>query len=96
MSKSMSILIWLDAHATLDELSADDVRGGHRPHPIHTFGYIVISDAEGVSIAGEWLPANNGGEDTYRSITFVPRAMVVSEAAMHARKPRKVRVPPQP
>ncbi len=77
--KRQSLVIWQDAHASLDELVAGDVVAKHHPITVHTFGYIVRSDEVGVSIAAEWLPAANGGEETYRGITFVPRSLVVQE-----------------
>ena len=81
-----AILIWLDAHATLDELGEDEITGQHKPSRIETVGYILISDETGVSIAGEWLPASNGGDETYRSITFVPRGMVLEERMSRRKK----------
>lgn len=89
MRKRLTVVVWNDAHATLDELNEQEIRKNHRPNVIHTSGYVVLSDAEGVSIAGEWLPANAGEEyETFRSITFIPRAMVVNEGKVtRGRKP---------
>ena len=84
--KRPAVVAWLDAHATLDEMSEQDIIGAHRPAHIETVGYIVRSDETGVSIAGEWLPAANGGDETYRSVTFVPRGMVIEERPARRRK----------
>lgn len=75
--KRQGLVVWNDAWSSLDELAAGDVK--HRPTTVHTYGYILKSDEIGVSIAAEWLPASNGGEETYRGITFVPRSLVVQE-----------------
>jgi hypothetical protein len=97
MSKSFSIVRWNDAHATLDQLDDNDIKRGHRPHIIETYGYIVQSDEVGVSIAGEWLPPADGDEyEAYRAVTFVPRGMVVTEGPIQGRKPRKAKLAPLP
>ena len=81
-------VVWNDAHSTLDELSIDELRGRHRPNVIHTTGYVLISDDVGITIAGEWLPPEGGGDETFRNSTFIPRGMVVLEGT-YGRK-RKV------
>ena len=91
--KRQSLVIWNDAHANLDEVSESDILAAHRPHVIHTYGYVVRSDDTGVSIAGEWLPAGNGADETYRSVTFVPRGMVVEVRPSRARKPKAAPTP---
>lgn len=82
-----SVVVWNDAHASLEEVAADEVAGRHKPSVIHTYGYIVRSDEVGVSIAAEWLPAENGGDETFRGVTFIPRGMVIEEHK--ARQPRR-------
>jgi hypothetical protein len=93
MKKRLSVVIWDDAHSTIDELDADGIRAGHRPNTVHTYGYIVVSDEKGVSIAGEWLPATQG-EDTYRNITFILRSMVRQEGPAVKRARTKPEVIP--
>ena len=89
MSKKMSVVVWNDAHATLDQLTFDEIKAKSKPHVIHTYGYIVISDESMVAVAGEWLPPDFGDEDSYRSLTFIPRGMVVSETGLTAKRVRK-------
>ena len=83
--KRPAVVIWNDAHATLDELTEPDIAGAHRPTRIQTVGYIVRSDEIGVSIAAEWIPAADGSDERYRGITFVPRAMVLEERSRRRR-----------
>jgi hypothetical protein len=75
----MTVVVWHDAHSTLEELNEQDIQKGHKPNVIHTSGYLVVEDADGISIAGEWLPANKSDTyETYRNITFIPRPLVQS------------------
>lgn len=87
--RKLTTVVWNDAHSTVDELNMDEIRGRHRPNVIHTMGYILMSDPVGVMIAGEWLPPEGGGDETFRNVTFIPRGMVISEA----RVGRKRKVP---
>ena len=80
-----AVVVWNDAHAALDELSEDEIIARHKPTRIETYGYIVRSNELGVSIAGEWLPPDNGGDETFRGVTFIPRGMVVEERTRRRR-----------
>lgn len=73
-----ALVIWGDAHQTLDQKTMDEVRARHHPDPIHTQGYILIDDENGISVAGELMPATNGDtEESYRHLTFIPRGWVI-------------------
>jgi len=73
-----ALVIWGDAHQTLDQKTMDEVRARHRPDPIHTQGHILIDDETGISIAGEDMPPTNGdNEESFRHLTFIPRGMVL-------------------
>lgn len=90
--KRQSLVVWNDAWSSLDEVTASDVK--HRPTTVHTYGYILRSDETGISIAAEWLPAENGGEETYRGVTFIPRPMVIDERPKRrSRKKEETREP---
>jgi hypothetical protein len=94
MSRRLAVLVWNDAHATLDQLSLDDALKMHGPAVIQTTGYILKSDEAGVLIAGEWLPPRGDEGEAFRSVTFVPRGMVISETAQP--RPRKKAAVPAP
>lgn len=88
MRKRLAVVVWNDAHSTLEELNEQDIQKGHKPNVIHTSGYLVVSDADGISIAGEWLPANKSDTyETYRNITFIPRPLVISEGKKKRGRP---------
>ena len=70
-------VIWNDAHQSEGESTLEEIRARHRPSKVHTKGEILFDDEVGITIAGEWLPGDRGGESTYRTTTFVPRGMVV-------------------
>lgn len=81
-----TIVIWNDAHASLDESTVDEIKSEHKPSRIHTQGYMIVDDENGISIAGEWLPGNRtSDDDSYRSVTFIPRGMIVE--VIHIKKP---------
>lgn len=93
MSRRIAVLIWNDAHAAPDQNSIDEALKLHHPAVVQTTGYILKSDEVGVLIAGEWLPPSQAEEsEAFRSITFVPRGMVVTETQQP--RPRKKRVKP--
>ena len=88
MSRRIAVLTWNDAHAASDQNSLDEALKLHHPAVVQTTGYILKSDDVGVLIAGEWLPPSQADEsEAFRSITFVPRGMVISETAQP--RPRK-------
>jgi len=87
-----ALVIWGDAHQTLDQKTMDEVRARHRPDPIHTQGYILIDDEKGISIAGELMPATNGeSEESYRHLTFIPRGWVIEVQEIRRVSKRKKR-----
>lgn len=93
MGRRLAVLVWNDAHATPDQHNLDEALKLHAPAVIQTPGYILKSDEVGVLIAGEWLPPSLHDEgEAFRSITFVPRGMVISENAQP--RPRKKKVVP--
>lgn len=82
--------IWNDAWIFTDEfITMETAHLKHKPMPVETTGWLMIDDAEGVSIANErCLDPENAG--AYRGRTFIPRAMVKSiKPFKHARKTRR-------
>ncbi len=67
-------LVWLDAHSrdAVELLNPTKLDDFHKAHRITTVGWVLRDDADGVTIAGEWLE-----DDDYRNGTFIPRGMVV-------------------
>lgn len=66
-------LRWMDAHATAATTAYELHELPHKASEIVTYGLLLRDDGEGISIAGE-----DAGAGMYRSITFVPRSLVVS------------------
>lgn len=93
--KRQSVVVWNDAHGSLDEVTESDIDGRHRPHVIHTYGYIVRSDDVGISIAPEWLPAIDGADESYRGVTFIPRAMIIEERPRRRKRKERKHEPEQ-
>ena len=88
-----TLVIWGDAHQTLDQKTLAEVKARHRPDPIYTQGYVVYEDEVGISIAGETLPVTNGDvEESYRLITFIPKGMIVSREDIRKPVKRKKKV----
>lgn len=87
--KKFALVVWDDAHSSLDEWSEDEIRKDHRPARIHTRGWLVIDDEIGVYMAMEWLPGRDSNKDTWRGLTFIPRSMIVEQTILKTVKPRK-------
>ncbi len=73
--RSFGVVAWGDAHSTEDEVKDTEIR--HDAWPVLTYGWILRSDDKGVTLAGEWLEG-----ETWRSRTFIPRAMVRDEVVL--------------
>jgi hypothetical protein len=77
--------VWADAHGSDGTLQAHEI--DHKPYVYTMVGFLVRTDAVGVSIAFE-----RGEDGKYRDITFVPRAIVIEEFPLgKLRKPRQKR-----
>jgi hypothetical protein len=86
-------VLWLDAHGAgpTEDFSPSDVAAQHRGWPTHTVGFLLRSDADGVTVCIDVQePDEKGGEPTYRGRHFVPRGMVVRETLLGGR-PRKAK-----
>lgn len=82
----MAAVIWDDAHGSHTDFDDKDVE--HKPYRFTSVGFLVRSDAIGVSLAGEI-----GEDGRYRDHVFISRAMIVKEWVIGPlrtpRKPRK-------
>jgi hypothetical protein len=92
----LSIVVWHDAHAIIDQHSIDEALQRHRPFVIQTVGYVLRSDEVGVLVAGEWLPSDGEDPEAFRNITFIPRGMVVTETAQPRPRKKAIVAAPQP
>ena len=79
MTRKIVTVIWGDAHSNLDEMTLDEIRGGTHTNVIHTMGYVVNETPEMIVIAGEWLPARQGGDETFRNVTFIPKPWIIQQ-----------------
>lgn len=80
MARKIVTVIWGDAHTDSDEQTYDEIVGAAHPSIIHTMGYVVYENEHGIVIAGEWLPATNGGDESFRNTTFIPKPWIIQKA----------------
>jgi hypothetical protein len=90
-------VVWNDAHGkTAGEYTVEEIkRDHHKPAPIHTFGLLIADDAVGVTVAQEITGTEEvDGADTYRSLGFIPRAMVLEVLSFGIpKRPKPKRTP---
>lgn len=72
-------VVWNDAHGSAigEYTVAEAKRDFHKPAPVHSFGLLVSDDAEGVTICMDDTSQPSEPAETYRGLSFIPRAMVV-------------------
>jgi hypothetical protein len=68
----LAIISWHDAWVDESPVDASTVGFDHSPKLIHTIGWVLKSDAVGITVVNEFY------DDTYRGRTFIPAAMIVS------------------
>ena len=85
MKSTLVCVIWDDAHGSDGTLAAHEI--DHKPYRYTLVGFLVKSDAAGVSVAHE-----RGDDGKFRDITFVPRVIVVNEYSLGSLKkiPKKM------
>lgn len=64
------VIVWNDACHFDAGATMKDVMGSHKPEEVTTIGWLMVDDAVGIMLAGEFY------DDTYRGRTFIPREMV--------------------
>ena len=93
-SLPLVLCIWHDANVGGDDaVTLENVAAYHKPTIVHTLGWLLKDDADGVTIVNEFY------DNTYRGRTFVPRPMIV-DVIYHKLskfpKPRRPAAPPPP
>ena len=85
-SLPFAAVLWDDAHSpnATDTFSPDTIVKEHVAVKVVTVGWVLRDDDYGISIAGEWT-----GDDDYRSVTVITRAMLVEVVPLS--KPRRRR-----
>ncbi len=84
---SIACVVWDDAHST--SVLFEPHEAEHKPYRFTSLGFLIRSDAVGVSLAGEI-----GEDGRFRDHTFIPRAMVREEWIIGPlRRPRRRRDP---
>lgn len=63
---------WMDA---TEPKTVADITAEHKPLVVESFGWLIIDDEMGVSLASERYLDNNE-HDVFRAKTFIPRAMI--------------------
>mgnify|MGYP001561849402 CR=1 FL=1 len=82
-AKPYAVVVWDDAHGSDDEKTDETI--DHEPTKVQSYGWVIRSDAKGVTLAAEYFPATN----SYRSLTFIPRGMVSEESPRNLSRPRR-------
>lgn len=84
----LSKVVWWDAWADGSDIATlNDAHEKHKATLMETLGWLLVSDEKGVSIFNE--RCLDKGDESYRSRTFIPRAMIQSVTPVI--KPRKPR-----
>ena len=90
-------VVWKDAWVDGNEpINVEEAHLKHKPMLMTTLGWLLIDNAEGVSVANEHY-IDDAGMEMYRGRTFIPRGMVQSlEPLIKPKAPRKPRIPKTP
>lgn len=82
---------WKDANTGGDDaVTADNLDSYHKPTTVHTLGWLLKDDAEGVTLVNEVY------DSTYRGRTFIYRPMIVSVTPYQLSKRRRKKADPPP
>ena len=75
---------WKDANVGGDDqVTLDNIDQFHKPTIIHTLGWLIKQDDEGITVCNEYF------DDTYRGRTFIPAGMIITATPFKLTKPRK-------
>lgn len=86
-SKPYALVVWDDAHGdSTTEVFEGDIK--HSPDRFYSYGWVIRSDKDGITLASEWNP--NAG--SWRSTMFIPRPMVQEEFLITLTKKREKKV----
>lgn len=87
-----AVVVWDDAWGdSTDSAALTDAHEKHRPTVMQTVGWVLVDNERGVSIFNE--RCLDKGEESYRSRTFVPRAMIRSVTPFSLTRKRKKKEP---
>lgn len=94
----LAVVEWADAHSPGDTADVDPANLGsiHAPYVIRTVGWILRSDAVGVTVGSEQCLLSDGTGLTYRTVTFVPAGMIRDVLPLPAQKRRRQPPTPEP
>jgi len=80
------LVTWKDANVGGDDVvTLDNVSAYHKPTIVHTLGWLLKEDEEGITICNEFY------DEFYRGRTFIYRPMIMSVDPYTLAKPRKVK-----
>lgn len=74
---------WLDANTDNDAVTLDNVNAYHKAWTVHTLGWCMREDEEGITLVTEYY------DDAFRGRTFIPRAMIKSVTPYVLSRPRR-------
>lgn len=96
MSAQFVVVLWNDAWIDATEpITLQDARLKHKPLTVKSFGWLLIEDEVGVTLASERY-LDNSEHDIYRAATFIPRAMIKSVTPVNLSKKRAPKTPKTP
>lgn len=83
----LAVVVWADAHHSLDEYSVEEVDQSFHKAAIETnYGLLIRSDDQGVTLAME-----EGVDGRFRHTFFIPRAMIIEEIDLGVPKRPRVK-----
>lgn len=82
------LVAWNDANTDNDPVTIESVRAVHKPMVVHTLGWLLYEDEDGLTVVNEWY------FDSYRGRTFIPRGMLISVTPYKLSRPRTKKPPP--
>jgi len=86
ISLPLVIVAWNDANTgNEDVVTLETVDSYHKPTVIHTIGWLLKGDDNGVTLVNEYY------DGYFRGRTFIPGGMVISITPYNLSKPRKPR-----
>jgi hypothetical protein len=86
--RPFALAIWHDAKVINDEVKIEDISNVPWTR-FHTAGWLIKENAEGYWIAAEWAPEDH----TWRTVTSVPKGMLVELTVMNLSKRRTKKAP---
>jgi hypothetical protein len=79
------LVLWLDAHMALERISRADAQK-IVPVLTHTVGHLIAQNEQGVTLAVDSYPSEEG---IFANYHHIPRAMIVSTIELVEREPEE-------